>query len=462
MIAIVSHWMACLWASLAWSSDGDDNWISKLEVGRGGGVDITSNAFYVYCVSLYWAVMTLTSIGYGDIVATTHLEYVVATLCMLFMAGIWAYTIGAVCGIVGNLHPHEVAFKRMMDTLNNMMADNGMPKDVRTRLRKYVYASRSVNRRKVEAHVMNSLSPTLQGEVLLYGSKDFLMAVPCFMYFSHEELVCTAQCLEARVYAPTEYIHQEKTLFIVQQGICLRMMAVFLPKMHWGQGNLILSNPLLWDPEGAYALTHVQVLTLQSSELTLLIERFPSARTAINAARILKGVARAAQLMRDLEREVAQSRWKDVWDQVEEDGRLLLWTDLLKGRFRAPMLLLYVPPQLEGDWLEDDITKSPSRQFSRKLTAATRPRDDSRKLAPEKEAKRMLSEAVVTRNVQQLRFALQRAMQVDLDSPLVDRAERALQEEIMFERLNALSEEIHCLRTENTEMRSLLRSRLHM
>jgi len=126
------------------------------------------------------------------------------------------------------------------------------------------------------------------------------------------------------------------------------------------------------------------------------------------------------------------------------------------------MLLLYVPPQLEGDWLEDDITKSPSRQFSRKLTAATRPRDDSRKLAPEKEAKRMLSEAVVTRNVQQLRFALQRAMQVDLDSPLVDRAERALQEEIMFERLNALSEEIHCLRTENTEMRSLLRSRLHM
>lgn len=465
MIAIVSHWMACLWASLAWPCENADNWISRLEMDR-GGEDIASNPFYVYCVSLYWAVMTLTSIGYGDIVATTHLEYVVATMCMLFMAGIWAYTIGAVCGIVGNLHPHEVAFKRMLDTLNSMMADNGMPHDVRTRLRKYVYASRSVNRKKVEAHAITSLSPMLQGELLLYGNKDFLMAVPCFVELSHEELVCTAHCLDARVYAPTEYIHQEKTLFIVQQGLCVRMMAVHLPKMYWGQGNLILSNPLLWDAEGAYALTHVQVLTLQATELNVLMDRFPTAREAIKRARMFMGVARATQLMKDLEKEVTQSRWKDAWNQLEEDGRLLLWTDLLKGRFRAPMLLLYVPSQLDVDWPDDvpTMTKSPSRHLSRKITvsATLRQRGDFKKLTPEQDAKRVLGEAVSTRNVQQLRFALQRAMQVDLDGPLVDRAERALQEEMMFERFNDLSEQIHCLRTENTEMRAVVRSRLHI
>ena len=35
-----------------------------------------------YCISLYWAVTTLTTIGFGDIVAVTHAEYIYTIFCM--------------------------------------------------------------------------------------------------------------------------------------------------------------------------------------------------------------------------------------------------------------------------------------------------------------------------------------------------------------------------------------------
>lgn len=37
----------------------------------------------LYIVSLYWSVMTATTIGYGDIVLTTDIERLMSTMCML-------------------------------------------------------------------------------------------------------------------------------------------------------------------------------------------------------------------------------------------------------------------------------------------------------------------------------------------------------------------------------------------
>merc|ERR1719356_1957731 len=120
----------------------------------------------------------------------------------------------------------------------------------------------------------------------------------------------------------------------------------------------------------------------------MLMDRFPTARSSIKRARMLKGVTRASLLMKELEREVTQSRWKEAWDQLEMDGRLLLWTDLLKGRFRAPMLLLYVPSQIDIDWPDDLVTQVPSRYKSRRnvSTAATRSPANAKKLSPEQDA----------------------------------------------------------------------------
>lgn len=49
-----------------------------------------SNVMHKYWASLYFAVYTMTGIGYGDITAQRHSETVVATLIMLSGAVFWA------------------------------------------------------------------------------------------------------------------------------------------------------------------------------------------------------------------------------------------------------------------------------------------------------------------------------------------------------------------------------------
>ena len=50
----------------------------------------------VYVWALHWSVMSITSIGYGDISPTHDVEYVVCSVCMLGGGILWAYLIGSV------------------------------------------------------------------------------------------------------------------------------------------------------------------------------------------------------------------------------------------------------------------------------------------------------------------------------------------------------------------------------
>merc|ERR1719316_1444296 len=81
----------------------------------------------VYILSLYWAAMTLTTVGYGDIVPQNRAEYAVCTLCMIFSGYVWAYVVGAIVTVLGNLDPYGLQFKQNMDDLNEMMQNRGLP-----------------------------------------------------------------------------------------------------------------------------------------------------------------------------------------------------------------------------------------------------------------------------------------------------------------------------------------------
>lgn len=97
----------------------------------------------MYLASLYWSVMvrhtltrfrvctsslcafppvqTITTIGYGDVIPVTSSERVVATICMMCGASMYAYVVGAVCGIVGQMDEATSNFNSNMDQLNAYM-----------------------------------------------------------------------------------------------------------------------------------------------------------------------------------------------------------------------------------------------------------------------------------------------------------------------------------------------------
>merc|ERR1719414_2953222 len=110
--------MACLWGGVGKRGGTEGfTWLEALIKAKVAPEHIYQEGRCIYGISLYWAIMTFTTIGYGDITPQSELEYWIASLCMAGMAAIWAYIIGEVCSIMASMRKDQ-KFMQTMDHLN--------------------------------------------------------------------------------------------------------------------------------------------------------------------------------------------------------------------------------------------------------------------------------------------------------------------------------------------------------
>jgi potassium voltage-gated channel Eag-related subfamily H protein 7 len=133
MLLASNHWLACLWGMLAYmQSASSPTWLTNWLEGQksttvecttdGGDEFLPANGAYrvgcfyhldVYVACLHWSMMTITSIGYGDIVPSNSVEYAVCVVFMLFAGVAWAHIIGEICGIAAAGDPVESEYHQV-------------------------------------------------------------------------------------------------------------------------------------------------------------------------------------------------------------------------------------------------------------------------------------------------------------------------------------------------------------
>ena len=105
----------------------------------------------------YWSVMTLTSIGYGDMLPQNSIERALCSLYMLLSGVLWTYVIGSVAAIATTLNPNQHIYENTMDQLNYFMRERGLPKSMRMTLREFFEASRRVNTLSDDAELLRQI-----------------------------------------------------------------------------------------------------------------------------------------------------------------------------------------------------------------------------------------------------------------------------------------------------------------
>lgn len=124
LLILASHLFACTWSFVAMiqasttkplqSLISTPNWISfwyNNNYEEGSLNPANPDSFLDrYILSLFWAVQTITSIGYGNVLPFTRAEYFVSSALMLLSGIIWAYIIGKICRILTHFVTLRVLF----------------------------------------------------------------------------------------------------------------------------------------------------------------------------------------------------------------------------------------------------------------------------------------------------------------------------------------------------------------
>jgi hypothetical protein len=133
-----------------------------------------------YFSSLYWAVATMTAVGYGDITATNLGERVFSIVTQLIGACIFGFIIGNISHLLDTVDARGSAYRNKMDELKAYMHDRNLPKTFRHRVRDYFDYYLSRKSLFDESLILTELSPHLRSEVVMESHMELITGITFF------------------------------------------------------------------------------------------------------------------------------------------------------------------------------------------------------------------------------------------------------------------------------------------
>lgn len=234
MITLVSHCIACAWGFIVYCEAGtfDDsllekpnwmsNWYNTSFVEGGLNPIGWSNVMSRYWLCLFWAIQSITSIGYGTIAPVTKVEYICANALMLLCGIFWAYVIGNLVEVATSMGSTHREYTSRLQRANFMMRNftvSDLPESItgtvdanssKKRIRRFLTDQENAAKRNnmllssnacafnAEYPTLSILSPELQRLSALYLSHPLLETIPYLSskYLSAEEQASVAlQCI---------------------------------------------------------------------------------------------------------------------------------------------------------------------------------------------------------------------------------------------------------------------------
>jgi hypothetical protein len=154
-VSAEEHWEASIDPRLL-DSDGDEG--AAAEEGGGATVCVAESAGSRYATSMYWALMTISTVGYGDYTAQTNAEKLWCMVTMLVGSLIFAAITGTLSARMMTTKGAIQQFNTKMDEVRNYLVDSRLPVG---------------QRRMIEAHYSK-----LWQSKSIYSEKEILQRLP--------------------------------------------------------------------------------------------------------------------------------------------------------------------------------------------------------------------------------------------------------------------------------------------
>lgn len=213
MLPILVHLIACGWIALG-----------------SGSADVNEDQLLTYVKAFYWAMTTLTTVGYGDIVAKTMLQMIYAALTQIIGVGVFGYILSYVASLLSRLDAARENHMDNLDQIEAFMNSYHIPVDVKSKVRAYYHYIWKEHKGRMDKSLIDRLPNKLQSELNFSINKVVIERVSFLKDASRELLEDIMLALDHRVFVPCERIFRAG-----DPGDCLFMI-------HAGQVEILTAN----------------------------------------------------------------------------------------------------------------------------------------------------------------------------------------------------------------------------
>jgi voltage-gated potassium channel len=164
--------------------------------------DITS----YYIKSFYWALSTLTTVGYGDITPTNDTGRIYTCLIMIIGVGMYGVIIGSITRMIANLDKHKDQSREKINDLILFMKHYNVPdilQESAVNHYSHIYSKRLSDN---DEQIIADLPHALQMEMQIYMKIKLISSIAIFIGCPHECLKEVAMNLEQIYYSPNDMI----------------------------------------------------------------------------------------------------------------------------------------------------------------------------------------------------------------------------------------------------------------
>ncbi|TYZ67595.1 hypothetical protein PybrP1_007826 [[Pythium] brassicae (nom. inval.)] len=175
---------------------------------------------FAYARSVYWSVVALTTVGYGDIVAFSTYESYFAAFWVFLGAMINYGVIGAMSNIISNLTAASHHRLETMNHVNLVLAHFGIAERLRQQIRQYYHQQFFVQHVASEAQMLEDLPEQLRHSISLLLHAESVKRVPLFRDVASERLLHDLTGLFRR------RLYQRGDAFFAESNLCDEMYVV--------------------------------------------------------------------------------------------------------------------------------------------------------------------------------------------------------------------------------------------
>ncbi|KAG7387073.1 Potassium voltage-gated channel sub H member 4 [Phytophthora pseudosyringae] len=205
----IAHLVACLWYAVG-RTDSEESWVVSISLDPAGHADDGDSLQYVR--SVYWAIVTMTTIGYGDIVSHNNNERLLNIAVMAVGVSFFGYVIGTISTLVTNLDVAAARYDERMTVVKEYIISRRMPQYIGNKIRhhfEYFYQNRSVFR---ERRILKRLPSALRNEMIHHVHAKIVSSIKYFVKCPESLISDIVMAMRPFAMLKDEYVYVEREI----------------------------------------------------------------------------------------------------------------------------------------------------------------------------------------------------------------------------------------------------------